>query len=106
MSWTSLLNSDEFSWLFSGEDSPLIKYLALLDRQLADPASPYEKTQHIRGERLGLLRVLAVVEELSQRELGPPDTSETEEDRDARAVEKILGRPLQRPRRRSVAPAN
>ena len=101
MRWLDLLQHEQFQHLF--QDSPLTEYLTRIDRQLVDPTMSHDKTLVLRGERAGILRVIVLVEELAERESEPLDPAETEEERDAQRVERILGyRPVFRPKRRTL----
>ena len=97
MSWAGLWANDDFQQLF--EDSVLTEYLNRIDRQLLDHNTPHDKTLALRGERVGILRVLTLVEELAERESVPLDDSETDAERDLRLLERGTGlRPMFRGR--------
>ena len=99
LTWADLAHHERFRALY--EDSQLTEYLNRIDRQLVDPTLSHDKTLVLRGERAGILRVAALVDELVERESKPPDTAETEDEREMRRLERTLGyRPLYRAKHR------
>ncbi len=98
MSWHQFIKTTEWVSLF--EEGPVKALLDQIDRALVDPRTSHEKTQELRGQRLGIMAVGYYGEEQAAREAQPQMTDKELAERDEASLERILGhRPLWSPRR-------